>query len=100
MTRQTKRFIELSDVLGLHFQCMRCGTALLIPLSKEIYVNNLSACPNCEKQWIKRLEGGNLEPLISECIERFKALNKALTGGLYDGFSLTLEVKSEEEPRS
>lgn len=98
MTSQTKRFIELSDILSLHFECAHCGAALLIPLSKEIFVKKLYACPHCGRQWIKRLEGGSIESTISDCVERLKALKEALSGGLYDGFCLTLEVKGEEEP--
>ena len=97
MTSQTKRFIQLSDILGLHFECTHCDSTLLIPLSREIFIKKLYACPHCGNPWIKRLEGGSVESVISDCIERLKALREALTGGLYDSFSLTLEVKNEDE---
>lgn len=30
MTSQTKKFIELSDLLGLHFRCNKCDASLFL----------------------------------------------------------------------
>jgi hypothetical protein len=58
MTSQTKRFIELSDLVGLQLECKnpKCGVSLLAGgetlLSLADQQNmTLSKCPTCETPW-------------------------------------------------
>jgi|GEM_PF-2050081 len=57
MTSQTKRFIELSDIVGLQLECKKCGISLLAGgatlTSTLVDPNNvtLAHCPTCNYEW-------------------------------------------------
>jgi hypothetical protein len=57
MTNQTKRFIELSDIIGLQLECKKCGVSLLAGGSTLtatlVDPNNvtLARCPTCNADW-------------------------------------------------
>lgn len=103
MTSQTKRYIELSDVLALRFTCKGCGSALDIPISKPLNgredKEKLNTCPVCLQRWALRNEG-NYHPAIAGFTTALKTLSDVLNMGEV-GFSLTIEVKDEKpkEPK-
>jgi transcription elongation factor Elf1 len=51
MTSQTKKFLELSDVLSLRFECKHCQSGLLVSslrdLEKREEHGRLNNCPVC-----------------------------------------------------
>jgi hypothetical protein len=57
MTTQTKRFIELSDIIGLQLECKKCGISLLVggeTLTASLvdpHNMTLSKCPTCDTPW-------------------------------------------------
>ena len=56
MTTQTKKFIEIEDIVGIQIECKRCGVSLLVggetmrslsdALSDALY-----RCPSCQHGW-------------------------------------------------
>jgi hypothetical protein len=94
MTSQTQKFIEMSDIIGLRFQCTHqdCGAVLLLSMTKPLEVKRLATCPHCNRPWL-RTNGGTVELLLAECMEKLRTLDSELKG--YKGISLMLEVKQE-----
>lgn len=100
MTSQTKRYIELSDLLTLKLTCKGCGSALEIPISRNLSGREddlkLKVCPICLKPWALRDEA-NYHPAISG----FTAAVHTLAGAVGNlGFSLTIEVTDEKPKES
>ena len=90
MTSQTKKYIELSDILALHCECRQgdCRTSLTIPI-KDAAGRVLAKCPKCGEPWVRFLEH-SYEVLIDELLEKMKRLNEATLG-----CALALEVREE-----
>jgi transcription elongation factor Elf1 len=104
MTEQTKRFIELADVLSLRFTCKHCASELLISAEREIDSREdrgkLAQCPVCGRGWTV-IEGNSVESRIADFIAAFRSLRAALSskpGSFPAGFRLTLEVVAHKEP--
>lgn len=95
MTTQTKKFIELVDILALRCECRqgKCRTSLAIPLA-DVSGREFRICPSCKEPWAQFLES-SYEPLITEFLEKLQRLKEARLG-----CSLTFEVKEEERPLS
>jgi hypothetical protein len=91
MTIQAKRFIELSDILGLRLRCGECAAELSLPFTGEIRVKKLRTCPHCNAAWTTN--GTSIEPAIEDAMRSIRILANLLQGGYKAGFSLTLEIK-------
>jgi uncharacterized paraquat-inducible protein A len=50
MTLQTKRFIELADILSLRFECKECGASVALPPDGDA-ARATASCPACYKPW-------------------------------------------------
>jgi len=103
MTAQTKAFIEISDIVGLQFECRHCHSTITLKCSgKEVRVTGLRSCPNCLEPWAQLSDGGTIELNIKTFIDQVKEFQELLrrrdefTPGR--GFSLLLEVKSDAVP--
>jgi hypothetical protein len=100
MTSQTKKYIELSDLLVLKMTCKGCGSALEIPMSRSLSGREddlkLKACPVCLAPWALR-DDANYHPAISGFTAAVKTLANAVTVGNL-GFSLTIEI-TDEKPK-
>ena len=99
MTSQTKKFIELSDILSLRFGCKHCSSELLISslrdIEKKEEQGKLNDCPVCRREWAS-VGGSSCELTIARFLT---ALNK-LRSELHTfpvGFSLMLEITNEKE---
>ena len=94
MTTQTKKFIELSDILSLRCECRQgtCRTSLVIPLA-DVSGRVFAVCPSCKEPWAKFLES-TYELLIADFLEKLKRLNEARLG-----CALTLEIKDEDNKK-
>lgn len=99
MTSETKKFIEPRDVIGLSLHCVKCRATILLPLSKEIFINKLYGCPHCGMPWLRSLQGGSIETTVVDCIGKLTELKELLAGEHFSGLRLALEVKIDEEPR-
>jgi hypothetical protein len=105
MTTQTKRFIELSDILALRFECKHCGCELLISslhdMSKREEQGKLNDCPVCRKPWAS-VNGSTCESAIAEVLSSLNKLRR-LIGTHQDafpaGFALTVEIKGKEQDK-
>ena len=105
MTSELKRFIELSDIIGIRLKCRACGCSLLIaadrddgPIGELILAHNrtLAACPTCGQTWAEyRPDGNGWDSEIKELIRRMQALKKV--GGAL-GCALELEIEHKEQP--
>jgi hypothetical protein len=61
MTEQTKRFVELSDIAGLRFECSHdsCGAELILPFKLESLRGEvLTKCPSCGREWAVEHKSG------------------------------------------
>jgi len=103
MTTQTKKFIELSDILALRFECKECHSELLISslrdISKREQQGKLNTCPVCRKEWAS-VNGSTCELAIAEFLTELNKLRGLLgthQGAFPAGFSLTVEIKGKEE---
>jgi hypothetical protein len=58
MTSETKKFIELSDIVGLRLQCHACKCSLLLDIEREDgLVNSLMAASNATTHKVSHLRG-------------------------------------------
>jgi|SRR5271156_3298054 len=99
MTSQTKKFMELSDILSLRFECKHCGSELLISslrdIDKKEEQGKLNDCPVCRREWA-RVNGSSSESVIAKFLTALNKLRSELDTFPF-GFSLTLELTNEKE---
>jgi hypothetical protein len=69
MTTETRVFIELSDIVGIEFECPKCATKILYSLSKS-YDRLAEKCPNCFEPWFEEPNRRISDPTTSELIRR------------------------------
>lgn len=96
MTVQTKRFIELPDILRFRFDCKHCGVSVSIPLDGNA-VNATAACPGCNKPWTV-LDGISYQKLITDLASAVNRLKLATAEGETSvrlGFRLLIEITPE-----
>ncbi len=99
MTSQTKKFIELCDILALHFECKDCKATLTVSASQSLRDGTLYNCPACKESWAL-VNGGGCELTIKEFLAAFQKLQNTLSGepGSFPaGFLLRVEIKEELE---
>lgn len=62
MTSETKRYIDLSEIIGIRLQCKTCKCSLLVETrTADGTINDLTAtsnkrlenCPTCGQPWVK-----------------------------------------------
>lgn len=51
MTSETRTLIELTDVIGIEFECRNCKAKVLYPF-QEKYYHLSEKCPNCGEAWL------------------------------------------------
>lgn len=102
MTTQTKKLINLSDILAFNFACKGCGTSLSI--SPKEYLGSrrggvLGECPVCGRHWAQA-GGSTCEPTIQKFIESLDRLCQTLEGkesSFPAGFVMSLEITHGRE---
>lgn len=102
MTSQTKRFIEVSDIVGVRLECKKCGCALLLGLSHKDAIANLlepankilSTCPTCGGIWASLPNG--LLAFDTEIKDFFRRMEQIKEIESKFGFRLSLEVREEK----
>jgi hypothetical protein len=75
MTIKTKHYIEISDVISLHFECLKCTSAFDIDIEK-MEPPMVYECPICRSDWAV-LRNPNTGAQIAR-VEPFKQLVKTL----------------------
>jgi hypothetical protein len=61
VTEQTKRFIAVSDIIGLRFECAHedCGSELILPFKADaLRTETLTSCPACGREWAVERKSG------------------------------------------
>jgi len=102
MTIQTKRYIELSDIISIRFTCNHCAATLSLLASDPKLTQGkdspqnyfLKTCPSCGKYWADN-QGANYEVTVREfttALERLRAVLHNHVVNFRPGFSLTLEI--------
>jgi hypothetical protein len=87
MTEQTKRFIAVSDIVGLRFECAHegCGATLILPFKAEaLKIDTLVSCPGCGREW---------------AVERKTGEKGADSRSTFKGFVQAAEAVSGARPR-
>ena len=96
MTRQTKCFIEFSDLIGWRFECKSCHISLELPLS-DFRLGTLHECPQCKNHWAMVPAGpmaqSSFEPLFKKFVSMLEEFKQALGENSVLGFSVTLELR-------
>jgi len=106
MTSQTKKFIELSDIIGLRLKCRNpeCDTALLVGIEREtstlsdlLAASNqvMAKCPTCRNEWATLSKHA---PFDSEIKHLLRLINDVKKLEPKFGCSLMLELKEEPKP--
>jgi hypothetical protein len=97
MTSKTNRYVELSDILSLRFECKQCGAAISLPLSNVCDYQRLESCPNCTKPWIRRPDGSSIKDELKNAIGHLAILRGLLepASKFKTELSLFLEVPSD-----
>ena len=93
MTKQSKTFIDLSDVLSFRFECPGCHCSAIIPVDGFMAVP--AACPNrCGKEWEQQFEHG-----VSEAFrELVNAMRLVQRKTAHAGLPFSLEIREEPKP--
>jgi hypothetical protein len=98
MTSQTKRFIELADLVAFRFRCKGegCGAELCLPLQANFSRDrSADTCPNCGANWLA-ITNGVTTSSTAQTLERFVKSIQDISR--WPGqFDLTLEVKPDPE---
>ncbi len=50
MTRRNRFSIGLADLIGVNFECSKCGTNVTVPI-QALDIRMLENCPNCNRHW-------------------------------------------------
>jgi len=100
VTSQTRKFIDLSDVLALKLDCKACKSSLTIPIARDLMAREeafkLNDCPMCRTAWIA-VNNSSYHAVLAEFTDKLKRLQGALDTAPW-GFTLVLELK--EEPKT
>ena len=95
MTRQTKTFIELSDMLAFKIECPDCHCSTVIPVDGFHSIPMM--CPNgCTREW-EQLHSHGVTEAFNEWIVAMR-LVRDRTSQL--GLKLSLEIREETKPTS
>lgn len=88
MTVETRCLIELSDILGVEFQCLNCGAKTLLDKPKV-----LLECPVCKADWL--MQGTDEENTLRIFLSTIQSAKVKMDGR---PFSLRLQIAAPSEP--
>jgi hypothetical protein len=104
MTIQTKRFIDITDILAIRFTCKLCGAAMSLPVTDSKLMGEqrppstfLNECPSCHERWAYLMSpagGKNYAAVVIETTAALNRLRALLHGEIAPqlGFTLSMEV--------
>ncbi len=67
MTSEQRILIELTDIVGVEFECPKCNAKVLYPFTKH-YDRLLSHCPNCNETWFDTND--NIHPSNPQIVDQ------------------------------
>jgi hypothetical protein len=98
MTKQVKQYIEISDIIGVRFECKQCHTSVSYPLSERFNLGKLTDCPSCGATWVFDPLGPSIAQEIANATESLKTLAHVL--GTEGKFNTQLRFTFELAPDS
>jgi hypothetical protein len=99
MTSQTKKFIEISDIVGLRFDCKNpeCGASLSLPLNQGVNrTDTVQRCPHCGKSWTM-LSDADYAVQFKRLLDMLRTLSDAPIGCRFS-FEIKPEPREEKVP--
>ena len=104
MTSQTKKFIDLWDIVGVQLQCRKCNASLLVGGDTlrsiaDAHNDALWKCPTCGNSWtIPQAYPGqmSLDTEVKKFLRMVESMQK-IDEQL--GFHLRFEIKDEGEKK-
>jgi hypothetical protein len=100
MTGQTKKFINLEEIIGLRFCCKneKCGAELCLPFQNDFTRSRpADKCPNCGAGWLvltDRSGGSTVAPLLEKIVQEIRSISQ------WPGqCEITLEIKPDPIPK-
>lgn len=88
MTSQTKKFIDVVDLLAICFEC-KCGSTVVTPISD--YKEMPATCSNCGHQFAD-LANSATQEVFENVITTLERARQAAEGR---GFRFSLEIKDD-----
>lgn len=89
MTLEKKYLIELSDILGIEFECASCKSKITFVMESP---HSLDRCPNCQSNWVS---SGTVEyDAIRQLLNKFRDAERAIKGR---SFSVRLQISGPQE---
>jgi hypothetical protein len=76
MTSELRTLIDLTDVLGLEFECSHCHGTVLQPLHGDSSRKKLYHCPICGDPWYPTERSTDAADTVAAFIVTFKNLAK------------------------
>lgn len=94
MTKTTRTFIDLADLLSMQFNCRHCSATVILSLADQRGMP--SKCPNCSAQWGN--SNRDMRP-TEEYVVAFKDALKSMIGEFSarheHGFTAAIEVRDD-----
>lgn len=100
MTSQTKKFIEIEDIVGIQIECNKCGLSLLVGGDTMRSVSDqhsdaLYRCPSCHNGWTapSDMPLGSFDDEVKKfmrTLEKMRTINERL------GCQIRFELKEEK----
>jgi hypothetical protein len=95
MTSQTKKFIEISDVMAIRIECGSCGAMLSTPIPS--FQTAPQRCSNCSTPFVGHDSPHSLSESFSDTISAFKKMQRIAT---HHKFKIAFEIEMPETMRS
>lgn len=74
MTSQTKKFVELSDIIGLRIECGHCGSTVITPVLS--FENTPQRCSNCGTPFVGLDSPRAVADSLGSLISAFKTVQR------------------------
>ena len=102
MTSQTKKFIEIEDIIGIQIECKKCHISLLVSGDtmrslSDAHNDALYRCPSCHADWTAPM-GSTLSGYDDEVKKFMRMLDKMSGINERLGCQIRFEVKDEIKP--
>jgi hypothetical protein len=100
MTSRTRTYIDLTDLLRLHFTCKQCQASVDVMIDA---VQKLpETCPNCERHWMVAQRGDmpgtdpGLRHAVNRLLNELAAVKRAMSSDrpTPPEFTLALEISN------
>jgi hypothetical protein len=99
MGAQTKRFVEIADILSLRLECKECKSAISMSINgRQINEAPFVRCPVCGLPWLDRGETSyqGLFARLTDALGKIARAETAATAG--PGMRIYFEIAPELKP--